>query len=128
MKILLHQQDRRLAALISRKASIMARMIDGASPLVGSSIRITIALLDNRARDRQHLLLPARQANRPALPQNFSIAGNSAIMRSSRFLSKEPYGRRQPHVLLNRQSAEYAHVLRHIGDAKPGDVGRASSR
>jgi hypothetical protein len=40
-EVLLHQQDRGLLAFSSRKASIRFWMIDGARPLLGSSIRIS---------------------------------------------------------------------------------------
>jgi hypothetical protein len=55
-------------AFSSRRRSIMLLMIAGARPLLGSSI-ISSARLDDRARNRQHLLLPARQLAGRVVPE-----------------------------------------------------------
>ena len=69
-EVLLDQQDGRAAgAFSSRSASIRLLMIAGASPLLGSSISSSCARLDDRARHRQHLLLPARQLAGRVLPE-----------------------------------------------------------
>ena len=61
-EVLLDQQDRglRCASARARRRSGSAT-IAGARPLLGSSISSSCARLDHRARDRQHLLLAARE-------------------------------------------------------------------
>ena len=123
-KVLLHHQDRGTGLLQFREcASTKLWMIAGARPLVGSSISTSLRRLDDGARDRQHLLLAARQQLPAGRSQNFFIGGkNRKIQFQARFV-RRPAARRQHQVLAHRQAGENAHRFGHVGDAEVGDRG-----
>ena len=89
-----------------------------------------LARLDDRARHRQHLLLPARQlAGRmvPELLHRREQREDPLQPRVVHLRGALRAARGQQHVFLHRQVGEDAHVLGHVGDAEPGDLRRAAA-
>src|ERR1019366_7209635 len=88
--------------------------------------------LDHGAADREHLLLPARElAGRvePELLQRRKEAEQPLEPRRVDLLERARAARRQQHVLAHREVAEDSHVLGHVADAAPRDLGcRAAKR
>ena len=100
-----------------RRRQALARLVD----------QQQLARLDDGARDRQHLLLPARQlAGRvePELLQRREQAEDPVQPRRVQLVGAARGARGQHHVLLHRQVGEDAHALGHVGDAELRDVGR----
>ena len=126
-EILLDQQDRRAAALDllqaidqaadDRRRKALGRLVDQQQP----------ARLDDRARDRHHLLLPARQrarAREPEFPQRGKEAENPLQPR----LVERPFARAEHEVFLDAEVGEDRHRLGHIGDARARDRARGQAR
>jgi hypothetical protein len=90
-----------------------------------------LARLDDRARHRQHLLLPAGQLAGRVVPELFHGGEQREDPLQPRAVDLRGVlgaARGQQHVLLDREVGEDAHVLRHVGYAEAGDLRRGQLR
>src|SRR6185369_11607519 len=130
-EVLLDEEDRRLRALQlpqrrdqvlhDRRREPLARLVDQQQP----------PRLDDRARDREHLLLSARELAcrmEPELLQRREEPEQPVEPRRVELLEAARRARREQHVLGDREVAEDAHVLRDVGDAEVGDRRRHELR
>ncbi len=121
-EILLDQQDGGAPALQllerldqhvdDRRREALGRLVD----------QHELARLDQGARDRQHLLLTARERARRQQPEFLERREQPEDPAEPRVVERA-IARGQHHVLLDREAAEHAHRFGHVGDAEPGHVG-----
>src|SRR5690554_2741984 len=128
--VLLDQQDggARRAQLAQRGDQVLHD--GGREPLARLVDQQELPRLDDRARDREHLLLPAReQAGRvvPELAHRREELEDPAQPLGIDRLDRRRRARRERHVLAHREVGEDAHVLGHVGDAAASDVGRGQA-
>ena len=107
------------ASASARQVASRSRTMIGASPSNGSSSRIDLRVAHQRAGDRQHLLLAAREIGAAAAPALLEAREDlpDAVQRPAR-LCGQP-GEHQ--VFLDIEAAEDAAVLRHQLQAERGD-------
>src|SRR5512133_2822911 len=131
VEVLLHQQDGGVGllefaegrdhVLDDGRRETLARLVD----------QQQLARLDDGARHRQHLLLPAREQSRRMLPELLDRrkqAENPVEALRVDLFGAPRAARREQHVLAHREVGEDAHVLRHVGDAALGDFRRGPRR
>ena len=107
-----------------RSASPTCSTITGASPSVGSSITSSFGFEQQRAADREHLLLAARQLRAAVAACARPGAGTSH--RRARPRAARPATRRK--VSSTDERRPDAPPLRHVGDAAPRDLVAAPGR
>ena len=107
------------ASASARQVANRSRTMIGASPSNGSSSSTIFGVADQRASDREHLLLAARKIGAAAAPALAQARENrpDPLQRPPRFC-REP-GQHQ--VFLDGEAAEDAAVLRHELQSECGD-------
>ena len=123
-EILFHQQDRGAAPLHFLQA-LDQRADDRRRKALGRLVdQQQAARLNEGAREREHLLLPARQragAREPELLERREETENPV---EARFVHRA-FARRQHEVFAHREIGKHRHGLRHVADAGARDIGDA---
>ena len=110
--------------LMSFRQAIRPSMIAGARPLVGSSISSSARGSIERAGDREHLLLAARQRARAREPEFFQRGKEAEDPVEPRLVHRAA-ARGEQQIFAHAEVGEDRHRLRHVGDAGARDVARA---
>jgi len=122
--VLLHEQDRHALALEAEENALEFAHEQGRQTLRRLVEHEQVRVAGERARDGEHLLLPAREASsglaRP-LAQDGEVVVNSAE-RPARTPADDALG--QPEILRHVQVREDLPSLRHIADAEAEDAMR----
>ena len=110
----------------TRNVSIKPSMTAGASPSDGSSINEHLRVRDERASDREHLLLAARELRTAvALPlrQTWEQVVDTLTGPFAATVRRRTAGR-DAEVLVDGERREEATTLRNVAEPQPGDLVR----